>query len=398
MSAGLALLAAVGMTPVHAQGIQVVVPRNVPAYGFSSVDAADYDGDGDYDLLLTGEDVLGRPRTRIARFENRVEEPIPNARPRIVAVHTELVFALRDIREGVAQWVDLDQDGRPDIALAGVAEDVDGSDMLVTELFRNENGASFRSILQAALPGVRHGDMAWGDYNGDGLPDLALAGETDTDALFHIYAQNADGSFTDSGADLPGLRLPDVEWGDYDGDGDLDLLATGLTDGDATVHLYRNDGGTFTRVDTGLPDLFLADAQWGDFDGDGDLDLALAGGTLGPRLLDATLSLWRNDGGTFSPVDDVAAVGAVGGTLDWQDYDGDGDLDLLVAGQTDITAAFGQQAFIYRNNGGTFAPLLDIRGVLFGDAVWYDYNGDGRDDLFLLGVQDGLLINTLYEL
>ncbi|MBU4485898.1 MAG: VCBS repeat-containing protein, partial [Candidatus Delongbacteria bacterium] len=69
-----------------------------------------------------------------------------------------------------------------------------------------------------------------------------------------------------------------LSWGDCDNDGDPDLIITGLT-GDLikkTV-LYKNNSGIFTDAAAGLTDLYYSFAAWGDYDNDGDLDILLAG-------------------------------------------------------------------------------------------------------------------------
>jgi hypothetical protein len=88
-------------------------------------------------------------------------------------------------------------------------------------------------------------------------------------------------AFTDLGnLGMVAIQQGDAAWGDYDGDGDLDLVVAGCDDSCSTymTRLYRSDGGTFVDVDAGLPGVYSGAAlAWGDYDGDGDLDLALAG-------------------------------------------------------------------------------------------------------------------------
>ncbi|MBT4499234.1 MAG: VCBS repeat-containing protein, partial [Gemmatimonadetes bacterium] len=152
----------------------------------------------------------------------------------------------------------------------------------------------------------------------------------------------AQASFTDvaasAGVDDDGLSVS-AAWGDYDGDGDLDLY---IIDGRGTANpqgrriLYRNEGdGTFTDV---APDAGVgidggngASALWGDYDSDGDLDLYVF--CSANVAADAVNRLFRNDGdGTFSEIAASAGVAdedySPGGS--WVDHDNDGDLDLHV--------------------------------------------------------------------
>src|SRR2546423_740522 len=76
---------------------------------------------------------------------------------------------------------------------------------------------------------------------------------------------------------LPALNSPSGAWGDYDNDGDLDLILAGFDNlVGPRFELWRNDHGLFTKaVGTGFPQGIQGTAVWGDYDNDGQLDLAL---------------------------------------------------------------------------------------------------------------------------
>jgi len=103
--------------------------------------------------------------------------------------------------------------------------------------------------------------------------------------------------FTDSGAQLIGVSGDITAWGDYDSDGDLDLVIggqmnTGNNVFDNFMKLYRNDNGTFADSGTILPGMIDGTVQWGDYDRDGDLDLLVAGSYL--------LRVYRNTDGVLT--------------------------------------------------------------------------------------------------
>ncbi len=244
-------------------------------------------------------------------------------------------------------------------------------------------GASFSTpqfVPVASLAPVQNGTAEWGDYDGDGRLDLAVVGMAPdlASSLTRLY-HNSAGQLTDSGIGLLNVDSL-VRWGDFDNDGDLDLLVGGWSAAPTKgsfLRLYRNDGGGLVAVDAGLAtNIYPTDAAWGDFDNDGDLDLAVAG-TIDNAW---TTRLYRNDHGTFV---DSGAISGPGKSVAWGDFDNDGDLDLLVAGDYQATR-------IYRNDSGHFvdigAPLIAVDS---GAAAWVDVDGDGLLDVVVAGLPAG---------
>ncbi len=108
-------------------------------------------------------------------------------------------------------------------------------------------------------------------------------------------------------------------WGDYDNDGDLDLVIVGWNPAAQleTVNIYRNDGGDkFVNIQASLPTIDGGQATWGDYDNDGILDLAFS------------KTIFHNEGnGIFASVDVDLLPGA--SKIEWGDYDNDRDLDIF---------------------------------------------------------------------
>ena len=203
---------------------------------------------------------------------------------------------------------------------------------------------------------------AWGDYDNDGDLDIVAVGTYQPHALFR---NNGDGTFTNT-ADEAGIADPRGGWGslfaDYDNDGYLDLYITrGGWSGAAENTLYHNNGdGTFTDVThkAGVADPQSSFcAAWADYDNDGYIDLYIANGVIGDGAANV---LYRNNGdGTFTNTAEAAGVADTGNSLGtaWGDYDKDGYIDLHVVN-------YGQFNVLYRNNGdGTFTDVTPMTGM-----------------------------------
>ncbi|MEQ8535125.1 MAG: LamG domain-containing protein, partial [Imperialibacter sp.] len=102
------------------------------------------------------------------------------------------------------------------------------------------------------------------------------------------------------------------------------------------IRIYQNSGGVFTDVNAGLPDNSEGEVKWVDYDGDGDLDISVNGSG---STNDPTTTLYNNNGGIFTesgiPLDNIMY-----GTINWIDFDGDGDLDLFQTGSDDYGSTF----------------------------------------------------------
>ena len=281
----------------------------------------------------------------------------------------DLQAALADVEDGTVAWGDYDGDGDLDLLVSGTGPVGD-----MTVVYRNDDGTF---VISATLVGVHDSAAAWGDYDGDGDLDLLLNGQGAVGFISRLY-RNDDGVFVNAELPLTPGAWGSATWADYDGDGDLDGLMFGAQSGSsAAAEWCRNDAGLFAVVPASLPDLLGAAADWGDYDGDGDEDLLIAGLWNGWPVT----RVYRNDGGQFVGVQtDLAGVAF--GTVQWGDYDADGDLDILLAGQTDT----GDGVFVYRNRSGRFQPVrVGLEDANVPAAAWADYDNDGDLDALLHG-------------
>jgi hypothetical protein len=178
---------------------------------------------------------------------------------------------------------------------------------------------------------------AWGDVNGDGFPDLFLPRGNDPAQL---WINDEAGHFTEEAAargvaDGSGVGMGAV-FADYDNDGDQDLFVADR----GPDRLYQNDGtGHFVEVAAAAGVAGTTDdvsAAWGDYDNDGHLDLYVVSNSpcAPPNMYDPDRLLHNDGDGTFtdrtSLLSPPSTLGA-GYQAAWFDYDGDGDQDLYLA-------------------------------------------------------------------
>ncbi|MBI4177851.1 CRTAC1 family protein [bacterium] len=292
--------------------------NRAPESGFGS-GWADYDNDGDLDLLVVNTD--GQ-----VSFLYRSDGPNESGMMTFKDVAAASGFGAPSNAVGCA-WADYDGDGYLDVFLSNGAG-------LPDLLYRNLGNGTFQNVSKrAGIADTASGaGVAWGDYDNDGDLDL-FVNNSSTHPKF-LYRNNGNGTFTDVAFEAGVAQPSDGQgcaWSDHDNDGDLDLYVSNY--GGAQDFFYRNNGdGMFTQTaeKVGLKSSAKSrGAAWGDIDNDGDFDL-LVGVDWGM----ADMLFVNYDGGKF--VDLGVPLGMVGGwtiSTSFADYDMDGRMDIYVSTQ-----------------------------------------------------------------
>jgi sugar lactone lactonase YvrE len=285
---------------------------------------------------------------------------------------------------------DFNGDGIPDLAVTSV------DNSIVTILLGNGDG-TFKAAPNLILGSIPQ-SVATGDFNGDGIPDLAVV----TADSIQIFLGNGDGTFNAGSASLPtGMSPITVAVGDFNGDGIVDLAVTNscgnsypCNNSNGTVMIFLGKGdGTFTQVSAtptvGPSPIGLVVA---DFNSDGILDLAVS--NYDGDLDNAISILLGNGDGTFKQAVSYSAPGMNFKSLTVGDFNGDGIADIAVGefwhGSLSVLLGVGD---------GTFAAgkaVSDSSGLGSGYLASADFNGDGIPDLAVPnqdGTVDILLVN-----
>ena len=269
----------------------------------------DLDNDGDQDLLLIGAEPMLFRNVGDGKFVFEPEsglEPSPDR----AAMFTGAALADYDMDGDLDLYVcayDFWQAGGEYDAPTPYYDAVNGPPNL---LFRNDGSGRFEEVSE--LAGLEPTNnrfsfaAAWGDYDSDGDPDLYVANDFGRN---NLYRNGGDGRFTDVAAELGVEDLGagmSAAWGDYDGDGDLDLYTANMWSS-AGLRITASDRFDEVAETETIRSLFRRQAQGN--------------------------SLFRNDGDQgFSDVSERAGVrsGRWAWASDFVDLDNDGFLDLFV--------------------------------------------------------------------
>jgi hypothetical protein len=260
-------------------------------------------------------------------------------------------------------------------------------------------------------------DLAVGDFNADGTPDLVTGGTREQDVA--LFIGRGDGSFLDYGSFSGNAPAGPLGFGDFTGDGHTDVITHSISGPAITVFPGDGHGNTLAPIVTSLPETLFGRGtiETADFDRDGRLDAVVT--AIGATVIargngDGTFTRYRRvPGGYIAAVADfnadgrpdlatadenfshtlVVSINQPDGTFVWEqipagiipdkiaaaDMNGDGAADLVVQ-----STASGELAVLLGRNDGTFAAPRSFLGT-FGlglDAA--DYDGDGARDVLII--------------
>jgi hypothetical protein len=234
-----------------------------------------------------------------------------------------------------------------------------------------------------------------GDYDMDGDLDILITTNTSTTVFENRLSEGS--GFTDINAGMPDTYSSDCAfaWGDYDNDGDLDIAYTGYN-GNLMAKIFKNNNGIFQDIDAGFQGSWMGDVAWGDYDNDGDLDLFIYGSYEGSDNGEPVGKLYRNDGNDTFTDTGIAIEHSRRGAVDLGDYDKDGTLDILLSGSNISGNIF--SSVLKNNADNSFTNInAGLKSNKFGDNCWGDYDNDGDLDVFITGEQMDQNISRIYQ-
>ena len=283
-------------------------------------------------------------------------------------------------------WIDVDNDGWLDLYVCQ------------RSVYRNMHNGNFQKMITGLEENTIGFSTTWADYNNDGFIDCFVTATSSAKSF--LYKNNGNGTFTKittgAIADSTYNTGWGCTWGDYNNDGNVDLVIAAANNFGIVHHpsrfWYNNGDGTFTKIDTTQFTMLNAPytcPSFYDYDQDGDIDLFIGSGpaTGTPARDYLYRNLLKEIGSPSLQRIDTSVIGTDlvdGQVWNFIDYDNDGDLDAYLTN-------YGRVNNLYRNEGnGYYVKMTQAQvgnivngGTLNLANVWGDFDNDGYIDCFV---------------
>ena len=323
---------------------------------FGSVAFSDIDGDGDQDVLITGQSNYGQFIAKLYTNDGFGIYSLVSGTPFEGVWFSSVAFS------------DVDGDNDQDVLIIGN----NSSNQKTAKLYINDGSGNFSLPTANPFVGFSSGSIAFSDVDGDNDQDVIFTGAVNSGAGRGLFKNDGAGNFVY----VPFLAFDGVSSSsmalfDMDGDNDDDALITGINhNGQIIAKLYTNDGtGNFTVVNgTPFEGVYRSSVSIADVDGDNDLDILIAGRNSSNQ---PTTKLYTNDGGgNFSLVSGMSFEDVYSSGVAFSDVDGDNDPDVLITG---ITSSGERIAKLFRNINCFPSSSTDAQSAC-GSYTWIDGN------------------------
>jgi len=300
--------------------------------------------------------------------------------------YIEIQTGMKNYYYGAADTADMDGDGKPDIVINGAIDsDHDGNvDTSFNEVYKN-NGVSLMPYADLGVDATHLGDIKFMDFDNDGLLDIISTGLSYNDVVNykHYRFRNTGTTFTKE-AELEGKVYGSLEAFDFNNDGKMDYAINGTqyVEGAGFLnHLdfYRNTGTDFEIFKAWQPGTQNGSFKFIDLNNDHLLDLVILGMEQGDN---PSFKVYLNQSGALVFSQDFTAL--AGGKMDFADFNADGFQDVVISGQD---ADYNGYLAVLMNDGtgNLTEQKINIPEIADSSVVTGDVNNDGYYDFMVSG-------------
>ena len=336
--------------------------------GFSDAEFAwgDYDLDGDMDLAIMGDQGNG---VETLLYKNDIIDG------EHIFIDTQQNFEALGF--GTIKWVDLDKDGLLDLFISGIGQT--GVNSILYMNSTASDGQIFTPSDSYDFPDLFQSDIDFGDLDNDGDVDFAFNGTDNTGAQVSYYGfQNASGEFNLVESNFGTFENGAIKIFDVNADGDNDVISsankimnTYFENNNENIYPSNNfeeldyfiehgsnnlkyftigDNGnpsTVSNITTSFPSYVNGDFSIADYDNNGIEDIFITGSNTSsnnPGSNEVSSILFQGNQQGYSQSSEFDFQGFTNSSVEWVDYDNDGDLDLFLSG---FAPGLGQKTYLY---------------------------------------------------
>ncbi|MBK6264766.1 VCBS repeat-containing protein [Marivirga sp. S37H4] len=351
---------------IKAQDMQSIAGSNIPDLGYSKSLWADFDNDGDPDLLIGGDDGLGNYSLTLL-LNNGDNTFSSSAQP-------------FDLSNAAFESFDYDNDGDLDLLIAGI----DAESVAETSLYENDGNGNFSKLT--SFTGLSAAQIHGADLNKDGKIDFIISGLTQDGNIEVIVNLQTPTGWEEKDYNLPALYNGAIHTADFNKNGFADILISGInTNGlyATAVMRYLPEDDAYTEISiSGIQNILMQKVAIDDLNQDGYLEITYMGVNSAG---DPKTSIISYNGSTFVEKTSHGLTQLKGGALSAADINADGFMDLHMFGldddnQRDHQIFLGNGDFTFDNS------AIVLPGMINGESNLVDFNNDLLPDLFVTGL------------
>jgi len=300
--------------------------------------------------------------------------------------YAEIQTNMKNFYYGSGHTADMDGDGRQDVVINGAIDtDNDGNvDTSFNEVYKN-NGISVEPYANLGVTATHLGDIKFMDFDNDGLLDIISTGLSYNDVVNykHYRFRNSGAGFIKD-AELDGKIYGSLETFDFNNDGKIDYAINGTqyvegTDFLNNLDFYKNTGTDFEILKGWQPGTQNGSFKFVDLNNDHLLDLVILGMEQGDLPV---CKVYLSQAGTLTPSQSLTAL--TGGKMDFADFNADGYQDIVITGQDDSYSGF--LAVLMNDGTGHLDPQqINVAEISDSSVATGDLNNDGYYDFIVSG-------------